>query len=315
MTVEASAPGKLILSGEHSVVYGKPEIITAINRRLEVSVKAGKKKGRALTFFSQESTDLLKFAVGKIFKILGEQPKKDLEIQVDSEIPVGSGLGSSAALAVATAASLFAYFNQALDKEKINEIAYEIEKKQHGAPSGGDNTIATYGGFLWYRKETEFLKLFKPLEFKSGKLPEFVLINTGRPVETTGEMVAYVRKLYDQKKDQIGKILDNMEKVTKEMLVALSQMDEGKLILAIRKNEKLLEYLGVVSPFAKVVVREINKAGGAAKVCGAGGKKKGSGILLAFHPQKETLFKLAKKRSWSAFEVKLGEEGVRVEKS
>ena len=86
-----------------------------------------------------------------------------------------------------------------LTKKKINKIAYEIEKKQHGNPSGGDNTISTYGGFLWYRKEAEFLKLFKPLDFNFEKLPQFVLTNTGRSLETTGGMVARVRKLYEKK--------------------------------------------------------------------------------------------------------------------
>jgi len=314
MIVKASAPGKLILSGEHSVVFGKPEIISAINRRLQVSIKEGKKKGGGLTFFSQESTDLLNFAVKKTLSILGRQPKKNLKIQVDSNIPVGSGLGSSAALAVATTTALFKYFNQPFDKEKINEIAYEIEKKQHGTPSGGDNTISTYGGFLWYRKETELLKLFQPLKFNLSKLPEFVLINTGRPAETTGEMVTRVRRLYERKKARIEKILNQMEKTTKEMLIALYQMDKKKLTVAIRKNERLLESLGVVSPFAQALIREINRLGGAAKVCGAGGKKKGSGIILVFHPQKKALFKLAKKRNLPAFEVKLGEEGVRYER-
>lgn len=311
MIMKALAPGKLILSGEHSVVYGKPEIITAINRRLKVIVKKGKKKGRPLVFFSQESTDLLDFAVKKVFKILGKQLKENLEIHVDSEIPVGSGLGSSAALAVATTAALFKYFNQPFNKEKINEIAYQIEKKQHGTPSGGDNTIATYGGFLWYRKETELLKLFQPLRFNPSRLPEFVLINTGRPMETTGEMVARVRKLYDRNKTWTEKILNKMEEVTKEMLVALHRLDKKKLMLVIKENERLLENLGIVSAFTKKVISEIDKIGGAAKVCGAGGKKLGSGIILAFHPQKENLFKLAEKRNLPTFEVKLGEEGVR----
>lgn len=314
MIIKASAPGKLILSGEHSVVYGKPEIITTISRRLQVTVKEEKKKGRALTLFSEESTGLLNFAVKKIFKMLGEQPKKNLQIQVDSEIPVGSGLGSSAALAVATTAALFKYFKNSFDKEKINEIAYEIEKKQHGTPSGGDNTISTYGGFLWYRKETEFLKLFQPLRFNLSQLPEFVLINTGRPMETTGEMVASLRELYERNKTQTEKILNEMEKVTKEMLIALHQMDKKKLMVVIRKNERSLENLGVVSPFTRAIIKEINRLGGAAKVCGAGGKKKGSGIILALHRQKKTLFNFAKKRDLPAFEVKLGEEGVRYEK-
>lgn len=313
--IEVSAPGKIILSGEHAVVYGKPEIITAIDRRLRVDIQEFKKAAKPLIFSSQEPTNLLKFAVKKIFKILGKFPQKNLQISVDSEIPVGSGLGSSAALAVATTTALFKYFNQPFDREKINKIAYEIEKKQHGHPSGGDNTIVTYGGFLWYRKETEFLKLFQPLKFNPRQLPEFVLINTGRPLETTGEMVMHVKQLYDRSRSRIERILNEIEKVTKEMLVALSQAKKKAIILAIKRNESLLEELGVVSPFAQKVIREVGRKGGVAKICGAGGRKKSSGILLAFHPKKELLFKVAKKWHLPAFEVKLGEEGVKFEKN
>jgi len=311
--VKVSAPGKVILSGEHAVVYGKPEIIVAINRRLGVTVKELESASRSLVFSSQEPSGLLEFAVKKVFKILGKHPKKPLEIRVDSEIPIGSGLGSSAALAVATTASLFKFFNQTFDKERINEIAYEIEKKQHGVPSGGDNTIVTHGGFLWYRKEAEFLKLFEPLQFNSNELPEFVLINTGRPQETTGEMVAAVKYLYNRNKKKVEKFLNEIEKVTRQMLIALNRNEKKKIMSAIKKNEQLLEELEVVGPFAKKVIKEIERKGGVAKICGAGGKKKGSGILLAFHSRKEVIFELAKKCNLPAFEVKLGEEGVKVE--
>lgn len=313
--IKVSAPGKIILSGEHAVVYGQPEIVTAINRRLWLTIKEIKSSFKGLTFFSQESPDLLKFAAEKVFEILNRRPKKSLEIRVDSEIPIGSGLGSSAALAVAVAAGFFKYFNEPFNKEKINEIAYEIEKKQHGSPSGGDNTIVTYGGLLWYRKETEFLKVFTPLKFKTSNLLEFVLINTGRPQETTGEMVTAVRRFYDQNKIKAEKILKEFEKVTRQISVALKQERKKEMMLAIKRNERLLEKLGVVGVFAKKIIREIEKKGGVAKICGAGGRKKASGILLAWHPKKEIVFEVAKKRNLSAFEVKLGEEGVKIEKN
>jgi len=184
--VEVSAPGKIILSGEHAVVYGKPAILAAINRRLFVSFRQSSKN----EIITSESPKLAEFARDFVLKTFGKAKEK-LRIEISSEIPIGCGMGSSAALAVATTAGLFKYLNKPFNKEKINEIAYEIEKKQHGNPSGGDNTISTYGGFLWYRKETEFLKLFEKLKFV--RLPEFVLINTGRPMETTGEMVLGVR--------------------------------------------------------------------------------------------------------------------------
>lgn len=305
--ITVSAPGKIILSGEHAVVYGKPAILAAINRRLFFSVRQSSKN----EIIASESPKLAEFARDFVLKTFGKAKEK-LKIEISSEIPIGCGMGSSAALAVATTAGLFKYLNKPFNKEKINEIAYEIEKKQHGNPSGGDNTISTYGGFLWFRKETEFLKLFKQLQFD---LTKFVLINTGRPKETTGEMVLGVRKLYDKNRLKTEKILNEIERTTKQLLVAFNQMDEKLIRITIRENERLLENLGVVSNFAQKIIRGIEKLGGAAKICGAGGKKKGSGIILAFHPQKDVLFELAKKKNLPAFEVKLGEEGVRIEKS
>jgi len=309
-TVRVSAPGKIILSGEHAVVYGKPAILAAVNKRLFVSINKSIKN----EIITPESSELAEFARDFVLRALGKQKEK-LKIKIFSEIPVGSGMGSSAALAVAMTAALFKFFNQPFNKEKINEIAYEIEKKQHGNPSGGDNTTSTYGGFLWYRKEAEFLKLFKPLDFDFEKLPRFVLINTGRPLETTGKMVTKVRKLYEKKPRQTEEIFQKIEKATKKLLVALREKNDGEIGEVIRENEQLLEKLGVVGNSAKRIIKEIEGVGGVAKVCGAGGVKEGSGIILGFHPRKNSLLEIAKERNLSAFEVKLGEEGVKIEKN
>lgn len=308
--VKVSAPGKLILSGEHAVVYGKPAILATVDKRLFVTISQASRN----KIITSESPALAKWARDFILKVLNSE-KKRLKIEISSKIPVGCGMGSSAALAVALTAGLFKYLNKNFNQEKINELAYEIEKRQHGTPSGGDNTIVTHGGFLWYRKETEFLKLFQPLKFNLDQLPEFVFFNTGRPAETTGEMVNRVRKRYDCNRNQMEKILEEMEKVTKEILVALNQTDKEKLMRAIRKNEEFLEEMGVVSSSVKRLIAAINRIGGAAKICGAGGKKKKAGIIMALHPQKESLFEIAKKRNLVVFEAKLGGGGVRNEKN
>lgn len=310
--VKVSAPGKIILSGEHSVVYGKPEIITAIDLRLRVAARELKNTAKSLIFSSQEPVDLLKFAVKKVFKILGKSPKKGLEIGVDSEIPVGSGLGSSAALAVATTAALFKYFGQTFDKEKINEIAYEIEKKQHGTPSGGDNTIVTYGGFLWFRKEAEGVKLFHQL--KPKRSVKLLLIDTGKPKETTGEMVRLVKDFSQKYPKKAKNIFQNIEEVTRCFLKLLIAEKNYSLRDLLKENERLLESLGVVSGQTKEIIRKIEDLGGGAKISGAGGKKAGSGIVLAYHQRPEVLLNFAQKENLSLFKVKLREEGVRVEK-
>jgi len=196
--------------------------------------------------------------------------------------------------------------------EKINRIAYEIEKKQHGNPSGGDNTISTYGGFLLYRKETEAFKVFSPLKVKIS--PPFFLINSGKPVETTGEMVRMVKEFYLRFPAKVEKIFRRMEQVTRDFLEFLSG-EKLNIEDSIRVNERLLERLGVVSPKTKTLIKRIEGIGGSAKISGAGGRKGNSGMVIAYHPDQEKLIDFGKKEGLFLFRVKLGEKGVRIDKN
>lgn len=304
-----SAPGKIILSGEHAVVYGHPAILAAVDRRLFVEIE--KAKG-GLEIISHESTDLAKYALKKIKEVFGEKIKEGLRIKIDSQIPVGCGMGSSAALAVAFTGAIFKLVSDSWKREEINKIAFEIEKKQHGNPSGGDNSISTYGGLLWFKKETEKFKVFSHLAIKSS--PKIFLINSGKPEETTGEMVAMVKDSYSSYPRKIRRIFREMEKITKEMLNLLLEETHSRLGELFLVNEKLLEKLGVVSPKTQSLVKKIEKIGGGAKISGAGGKRKNSGIILAYHKDPEVFLGFAQKEKLPLFEVKLGEEGVRVEK-
>jgi mevalonate kinase len=267
-----SAPGKIILSGEHAVVYGSPAILAAVNRRLYI----GKKGNRIL---------------------------------IDSNIPIGCGMGSSAAYAVA----LSALKSKSWNLEKINKEAYKMERKQHGNPSGGDNTISTYGGFLWYRKETEGLKTFSPIKIKIN-LPKLFLINTGKPAESTKEMILLVAKFWKKHPARFSKIFSDIETVTKKFLQYLLKENNYRFSNLIKENERLLEELGVVSESTQEIVWEIEKSGGVAKISGAGGRKDKSGILIVYHKDAKKLQDFAKKKNLDLFKVKLGEEGVRIEK-
>lgn len=269
MKFKVSAPGKIILSGEHAVVYGYPALLSAVNKRLTITQTGAKH-------------------------------------EVESGIPIGCGMGSSAAFAVAFSALDLVTKKQQLDLERINKEAYRIEKKIHGNPSGGDNTISTYGGYLWYRKETESLKLFKNLE-TSPRLRGLFIINTGKPIESTGEMVSYISSRYKTRKKYIDAIFREMEKITREFLSMTSFKE------LIKQNEILLEKLGVVSDQTKNVIRKIEKIGGAAKISGAGGKKENSGILIVYHSDQGKLLNFTKKNNIDISKLKLGEKGVRIE--
>ncbi|MBI3559700.1 hypothetical protein HY087_01050, partial [Candidatus Gottesmanbacteria bacterium] len=197
MKVIVSVPGKVHLMGEHAVVHGKPALLAAINLRLRVTVEtlslsSPRTRGSSENFLieSDEPSDYIRHAIDVVKREYKLALLPPMKITVTSDIPSGYHLGSSAAIAVGTVSALTYFLKKVWNPSAINQIAYEIEKKMHGNPSGGDNTTVTIGGFIWFRKELEFLKSIWQLPFKLPKnLDHFFLINTGRPKETTGEMV------------------------------------------------------------------------------------------------------------------------------
>ena len=134
------------------MVYGYPAILSAVNRRLFVEIEKGQ---GGVGVVPTEGTSWVRYAIERIKESLGRESLDGLRIKINSQFPIGCGMGSSAAFAVAITAAVFKFVNYSWNLEKINQIAYEIEKRQHGNPSGGDNTVSAYGGFLWYRKEAE----------------------------------------------------------------------------------------------------------------------------------------------------------------
>lgn len=305
--VKVSAPGKIILSGEHAVVYGYPEVLSAIDRRLSVEVE---ETGSGLDVQPVEGKPLVEYAIEIIKKQLNVSGLKNLKIRIDSQIPIGSGLGSSAAFAVAITAAFFEFLKLPRSLKKINEIAYEIEKKQHGTPSGGDNTVSVYGGFLLYRKETEVFKVFSPL--KTKVFPSIFLINSGKPEEGTGEMIEIVKDFVLNFPREAEKVFREIEQITRSFLRFLSGEEQNFSDLIMR-NERLLEKLGVVSDKTKILIRKIESIGGSAKISGAGGVRKNSGIILAYHQDPKVLVKLANEEKLDMFRVRLGEKGVKNE--
>jgi mevalonate kinase len=307
MNAVVSAPGKIHLIGEHSVVYGKPALLAAIQYRLCVQIS------------DKPAQSVLSPVIAECLRIFSQTYHlKNISspaIEISSDIPQGSGLGSSAALAVAGMGALHVFFRKGWNPDLINKLAYEAEKKQHGNPSGGDNTIVTFGGLLWYRKEFDFLKSMWQIPFSVHKrLQSFYLLSSGKPVETTGEMVDGVRSLYDKDTSHLGALFQDQEELAKEMVLALKHGDELTLMSVMPKAEDNLEEMGVVGNIAQNMIKTIRKSGGVAKISGAGGKKQGSGMLLIYHPKPDRLKDVALANKWDLLPVSIGEEGVRVEK-
>ena len=196
----------------------------------------------------------------------------------------------------------------------INTIAYEVEKKQHGTPSGSDNTAVTFGGFLWYRKELEFLKSMWQIPMTlSPSLDHFYLLNSGRPEETTGDMVASVGQLVQKKPLFMEQVFSKNEIQTKRIALALKNANESDLIDAINRGEQTLEHMGVVGKKVIPCLRAIEKAGGAGKILGGGGKKDGVGFLLVYHQNESVAKNIATMYNFPIQKIQLGCPGVTLE--
>ncbi len=314
--IRVSAPGKLILLGEHAVVYGKPAIIASVAKRCFVTLTPRNDKTIKIVSENQDKTlDYPEFIISKTLEYFHKKLTLGFDLSINSQIPIKGGMGSSSALAVSIAGAVSLFLGEKFDKEKINNIAYLAEQKKHGNPSGGDNSTCCFGGLVWFRKETPDLIIISQIPFNTPEkiLQNFLTVFSGTPRESTGEMVSIVRDLYQKRPKYTESIFAGQELLVRELLPALKNGDEDVIINCIRQGEKNLELLGVVSPFVKLLIRKIEKIGGAAKICGAGGKTKGGGILLAYHKNRKELETLLEFHKFDFSPITLASEGVRQE--
>jgi mevalonate kinase len=295
------APAKVILSGEHAVVYGKPALISGLALYSEVSVEEYDTMSVPHTACTHVDTIVKNYLKKKKQKYT-ERPFK---VMFSMHIPLGRGLGSSASLSVALAAALYEFYTGAEPKKDVvNSIAYQAEKEFHGKPSGADNTACCYGGLIFFRKEFEFLKTISVLNFKLPDTFEqrLFLIDTGKPAEGTLEMVRTVGNLYKESPEHTDEILTKIEKVTKRMVVAIVKEDASFFRSSIEENQHLLEQLGVVSPTASTLLKQL-KPYGVGKITGAGGTSAGSGFTLFYADNPEELEAQLKEKELSYYQL------------
>ena len=304
-SIIVSAPGKIHLLGEHTVVYGKPAILATVNLKVTAAISKG----------IPNENPLRKIIEKIVKKELCLKQLPPYQIEITSQLPVGVGLGSSAAYCAAYIAALLSFLKVKWDLALVNKLTYEAEKVFHGNPSGGDNSTVVHGGLVWFRKEHSDLKIIQPLPFSIPKklAKNFVLINTGKPKETTKGMVELVRVKRQGGRAKFQRIFDSQEQLVKDLLPAIQNGDEKELMRIIKEGERNLEKIGVVSSFVKKIIRQIEKAGGTAKICGAGGKIHATGILLCYHPTPSVVNNTAKSFNLNYFKTALGVEGLRLE--
>ena len=311
--MKAVAPGKLILSGEHAVVYGKPAVAMAIDRSavFEVTPQTGDRisfdipgeqesdsytlltlrdlkrrvenkyreflRGQVgIGYVLSAPIDLFRFAFIHTLDGLHRKLDSGLVMKLRSSIPVGCGMGSSAATVLSEIRALGHYFRVDFKPDWYYEYSLDAEKLQHGRPSGVDSYISLYGGCARFQNGAA----------TSIALPRMnmYMVQTGVPESTTGECVMEV-----EKKFRNSSIWDEFEAVTNAFEEALHNNDGQKIHWLVRENNRLLTAIGVVPARVQAFIKDIEQSGGSAKICGAGavmGDR--GGIVLIFADQQPT---------------------------
>jgi len=327
MGVVASAPAKTILFGEHFVVYGEPAIVLAIDRRAYVKVENRKDSNLHIRstnlnlagcfengVFRIEKGDArearIKFEPVKqaVLRILEKYGKNvGLDIEINSTVPVGAGLGSSAAVVAAATAAAGTILDVKLSKEDIFRIALEAEKVVHGTPSGVDPAISTFGGTLLFQMDTGF----KPLEVKT-EIP-LVIGDTG--VErSTRVQIEKVRNVTDKYPRIIEPIMMAAREIVLRAIEAFKENDLETLGALMNINHALLYGVGVSDESLEWLTNAARKAGAlGAKLTGAGGG--GCMIALAREEKLQQILEAIQRAGGRPFVARKTDEGVRIERS
>jgi mevalonate kinase len=265
----ASAPGKVILFGEHFVVYGEPAIAVALNLRVKVTAYKSQS-----TFIEGSKTALVDKAVDVALEAVNSKDR-NIYVKIESNLPVSVGLGSSAATASAIIAAITGLFGVKLSKDELFKMALECEKTVHVNPSGIDPAVSVNGGALLYQRGVGI----KPVNL--GEDFTLIIGNTGEG-RSTGAMVEKVRAFAEERKDVMDGLRKAYSSVVSRALEALENGDFGELGLLMDVNHGLLEAIGVSSFKINKLVYASREAGAlGAKLTGGGG----GGCIIALAPK------------------------------
>jgi len=307
---KASAPGKVILFGEHFVVYGVKAILCSINKR--VTVTAEKTTDKKI-FINSEIGNLIlepNKSISEInsrlkpFYYLANKVIKNqdtgIQIKIDSEIPLGVGLGSSSACCVAGAAAIFKLFGD-ISKEEILELAIEAERTIFENTSGADCTVCVYGGIMEYDKKQGFKKIEDE--------PNFQLVIANSNIEhSTESMVSEVKAFTIKNKEEFSKLLEQELELVEDVLKLLKENNTIKLGEKINQNQKYLETIGISNNQLRKMIEIGQKTSFGAKITGSGG----GGCIFAITDESnlEDTLKEFKDNNFECFSVEIDFKGL-----
>lgn len=300
----ASAPGKFVILGEHAVVYGKPAVVLAVDLRMDISVRNAR--------YNTINGERIDFRRQPHLRYLTRNATGGLEFETHSDIPVGSGLGSSAALSAALALALAEKNGVRMSEAELVEEAYSAELYAQGIGSPMDASACVHGGGVAINlPESEGRHLWtvtrgeRTWSVSDVDVPDmtFVIGNTGVKAPT-GPQVGKVRR-YINRSGFASDIINDIEQTTLEGNDAISHGDVERLGRLMTRDHKLLSILGVSS-------RELNKLVNAALPYSYGAKLTGSGgggCMVALTDEPDKVCKAIVSRGGTPYVVKTGVPG------
>ncbi|OMJ70357.1 hypothetical protein SteCoe_31689 [Stentor coeruleus] len=313
--IKVSVPGKVILTGEHAVVYGSLAVAASINIRMRICLKASESPSQiSINFNELQETiewssldDYLNQGTipGVICTFVKEAVLEPcfLSFSIENDLPIGSGMGSSAAFCVGIAGVLLKLKN--VDSvEDINKLAFKGENLIHGKASGIDNTVVAYGGLISY-KQGSITHL--PFPEKSLKI---IVVDSKTP-KNTKTMVSKVRSTYEKFPLIYSKIFESINSLSEAFIqeITLGNLDNIKELLRI--NHNLLRTIGVSCQVLDDCVNEGEKLGIVGKMTGGGG-----GGICVFINEGEDVRAFREKcneRGWGFMEAEFSRDGIRFE--
>ena len=310
MKSKASAPGKVILFGEHFVVYGVKAILCAINKRITVTAEKNNEKKISIKSnigdlelepnkpISDINSPLKPFyyLANKII----QNKNSGIKINVESEIPLGVGLGSSSACCVAGAAAISKLFEN-ISKDEILKLAIEAERTIFQNTSGADCTVCTYGGLMEYDKKNGFSKIESE--------PNFHLVIANSNIEhSTKNVVSEVRKFKEKNEKEFSKLCEDESDLIENVLELLKENNVKDIGQKIIQNQEYLETIGISNEKLRDMIQIGQNSSFGAKITGAGGG--GCIFSLTDESNLKSTIKEFKDKNYECFFVKIDFKGL-----
>jgi mevalonate kinase len=278
-TIAATAPGKIILFGEHAVVYGRPAIaapLSHLRATAQVTARPGDnvqliapdlELSRSLE--AADAADAIARTVRLVQESSGLSHLPGMTITVTSEIPIASGLGSGAAISAAIVRALaqFLELEDLLSDQWVSELTYEVEKIHHGTPSGIDNTVVAFERPVYFKRQQPY-NLVEP--FSVG-CPLHLLVGDTGIRSSTKVAVSDVRRQWEHDGERFEALFDGCAALCDNARTAIEQGDLRRVGHLMKENHALLVEMTVSSPELDHLVNAAQEAGAlGAKLSGGG---------------------------------------------